>query len=105
MKEPDINYADFQIIPPPTRSISFSELRIAPAKFFFSVVAISDFGYPEHVCFLYNKQAHQLVVGGSEPNQYTMPFLTNSDTPVTKSLPICHTTLLTAPTPYGVGFQ
>lgn len=95
MNEPKINYADFQIIPPPTRSISYSELRIAPAKFFFSTIAISDLGYPKDVCFLYNKQAHQLVVGASEPNQYTMPFLTDSTT-ANKTLAICHTALVKA---------
>lgn len=66
------------IIPPSTSSMSFSELRISDKKLFFNYIAVTELGYPENVCLLLSEDNSQLVVGGSEPTQYTLPFYSPS---------------------------
>lgn len=91
-----LNLSDFQIVLPPTRSITMSEIRITPLKIIFSPVAVADLLYAKHICVLYNGASKQLAFAPSAESSFTIPFLSDNPETTSKSLPICHALLVKA---------
>ena len=92
------DFTNFRVIPPPSRGISLSEVRIAPTSFVFSKIAVAELQYAKDVLLLYSEESQKLVVVPSVENPYTLPFCNDEyiSSASGKTLKISHKALVKA---------